>query len=97
MNKICTTIEQAKELIELGIDKYITWDMCYLIDRKDEQPIISAWSLSALLELLPSATLDISDNHGYRIHCCGKFTEWHDTAVDAAVAMIKRLKQQNEL
>ena len=52
MNKICTTIEQAKELIELGIDKYITWDMCYLIDRKDEQPIISAWSLSALHAIL---------------------------------------------
>lgn len=116
MNKICTTIEQSKKLIELGIDKYITWDMCYLLDRKDEQPtvvselftrlgasmpqvqiqVIPAWSLSALLELLPSATLDISNNHGYRIHCCGKFTEWHDTAVDAAVAMIKRLKELNK-
>lgn len=59
--------------------------------------IIPCWSLAALLELLPAATLDTSDNHGYRIHCCGKFTEWHDTAVDAAVAMIKKLKEHIEL
>lgn len=96
MNKICTTIKQSKELIELGIDIF-TSDRFYSRDREDELPIIPAWSLSALLELLPSATLDISDNHGYRIHCRGKFTEWHVTAVDAAVAMIKRLKEQNEL
>ena len=116
MKKICTTIEQSKELIELGIDRY-TSDMCYWQDRKYERPkaisvlelyrilgismsqvqVIPAWSLSALLELLPSATLDISNDHHYRMHCCKQFTDWHGTALDAAVAMIKKLKEQNEL
>lgn len=58
--------------------------------------VIPCWSLATLLELLPAATLETSDDHHYRIYCCNQFTEWHDTAVDACVAMIKRLKEQIE-
>lgn len=68
MNKICTSIEQSKKLIELGID-ISTADMCYL--KENGQPkaisplklseildiskpqVIPAWSLNALLELMP--------------------------------------------
>lgn len=61
MNKICTSIEQSKKLIELGID-INTADMCWC----NENDVITvpyidaaitycpAWSLSVLLQLIPS-------------------------------------------
>lgn len=51
------------------------------------------WSLAALLNVLPSATLDSSNDHHFRIHCMKRYTEWHDNAVDACVEMIIRLSQ----
>jgi len=57
MNKICTDTKQSQKLIELGIDVN-TADMCW---QNNEFPIgfndddaIPAWSLSALLDLLPN-------------------------------------------
>lgn len=66
MTKICTSLEQSKKLIELGID-IKTADICWSIDIPDlptllAYPItdcdnwenkIPAWSLSALLGLMP--------------------------------------------
>lgn len=64
MNKICTSLEQSKKLMELGIDVN-TADMYYDVNNygiqsKPEVAIgevwskdIPAWSLSALLELIP--------------------------------------------
>ncbi len=67
MNKICTSIEQSKKLIELGIDMN-TADMMWTYDFtagvinginvisghfKPEEKDIPAWSISALFELLP--------------------------------------------
>ena len=56
MNKICTSIEQSQKLIKLGIDVN-TADMCW---QNNEFPIgfndddaVPAWSLAALLELIP--------------------------------------------
>lgn len=69
MNKICTSIEQSKKLIELGIDvnsadmhwQYIEEDngqLQWFYLPKDfsinENESIPAWSLSVLLKLLPS-------------------------------------------
>lgn len=61
MNKICTNIKQSKKLIELGIDAdtadiiYNLFDESYI---RNDTPIdkyhTPAWSLSALLKLLPS-------------------------------------------
>ena len=68
MNKICTNIEQSKKLIELGIDVNTAdmfWDTLFaknpeaqvnnhhLVDEYDDEHRIPAWSLSALLELIP--------------------------------------------
>ncbi len=68
MNKICTSIEQSKKLIELVIDVY-TADMLWTYDfmtndinglnviseqLKPEENDIPAWSLTALLKLMPS-------------------------------------------
>lgn len=64
MNKICTTIEQSRKLIELGVDVN-TSDMYWwynteekrneasLIDYAFVSDDIPAWSLSALLGLMP--------------------------------------------
>ncbi len=55
---------------------------------------IPAWSLAALLGVLPSATLDSSDDHHYRVHCNERFTDWYDNPIDCCVAMINRLHEQ---
>lgn len=65
MNKICTSIEQSKHLLELGLDPE-TADMWYTLSEDEELKILSinketlrgnkfvpAWSLSALLDLIP--------------------------------------------
>ena len=57
----------------------------------EKKLIIPAWSLNALLDVLPSSTLDSSDDHNYRLHCRERFTEWHDNPIDACVEMILRL------
>lgn len=68
MTKICTDLEQSKRLIELGIDintADMFWDMAEPEKRRTptvglisdyydmEDWAIPAWSLSALLELIP--------------------------------------------
>ena len=70
MNKICTTIEQSQKLMELGIDRK-TSDMYYWCGSdlriggyraQDEELDIPAWSLTALLDLMPkdeSKTIDL--------------------------------------
>jgi len=76
MNKICTSIEQSKKLIELGIDVYTAdmyWWICYG-DKLSANPYteevkkgfekhclecIPAWSLSALINLLPSEFTEV--------------------------------------
>lgn len=78
MNKICTDIPQSKKLIELGIDVK-TADMCW---QNNEFPIgfndedaIPAWSLSALLELIP----DIIEDYVLRIDkVYGEYYIWYD-------------------
>lgn len=97
-----TTIEQSKKLAEiLSIE---TADMRYdeYISHIDGTPKVGykkgvtngipCWSLAALLSILPSATLDSSNDHYYRLRCMAKCTEWHDNAVDACYKMIIRLK-----
>ena len=75
MNKICTSIEQSKKLIELGIDVN-TADMYYwhgshrllrVNDGKCEDIDVPAWSLSALLELIPKH-IKQEDSRIYKFH-----------------------------
>lgn len=85
MEKIATTIEQGKKLLELGIDPN-TADMFYEKMDNEEydyhlcvgkmpkmqiacEEYVPAWSLSALLNLLP---LSIPYNNGH----CRYFLEW---------------------
>ena len=68
MNKICTSIEQSKKLIELGIDVNTAdmfWDTAEPNERRKplvgpvsdycdmDDWAIPSWSLSALLDLMP--------------------------------------------
>ena len=74
MNKICTSLEQSKKLIELGID-VTTADMYYMNGTKHvlvipnyetdffnlQEDDVPAWSLSALLELIPPYLGELGD------------------------------------
>ena len=90
MNKICTSIEQSKKLIELGIN-VDTADMCHRYRwsnnsfinlpcaEKAREPItgdIPAWSLAALLDVIPK---HIKDYNVLRIDINEKdFSIWYD-------------------
>jgi hypothetical protein len=76
MNKICTSLEQSKKLIELGIDVN-TADMCWSLVNKNHPPVVGkycaeyggmqlpAWSLNALMELMNRNCYNVSLNcHG---------------------------------
>ena len=109
MGKICTSQEQSKKLIELGIDVN-TADMyydvnSYGIQSKPEVAIgkvwskdIPAWSLTALLKLIPKFSLekDISNNAGYQL-CYNYNTTYYDEPVDAAFEMICWLKKYKKI
>ena len=59
--------------------------------------VIPCWSLAALLGVLPSATLDTSDDHYCRVRCKQRCTEWYDNPIDAAFEMIIKLHELNLL
>ena len=105
--KSYTDIEQSKKLSEFlpieSADMY-WWSSGkrYYIeaiddDDYDEDKDICAWSLAALLDVLPSATLDSSGDHYYRLHCMTRYTEWYSNPVDACYEMILKLHEQNIL
>ena len=80
MNKICTSQEQSKKLIELGIDVNTAdmfWDTLFakkpeaqvdnhhFVDEYDDKYRVPAWSLSALMELMNRNYYNMSLNcHG---------------------------------
>ena len=93
MNKICTSIEQSKKLLELGIDVN-TADMRYSPLNPDipwvwvgkpliEKDAIPAWSLTALLELIPKDENIVSDlDFGHYDDMCNYVAEWCINYVD---------------
>lgn len=93
MNKICTSLEQSKKLIELGID-INTADMLWTYDFtvndinglnvisnhfKPEENDVPAWSLSALLELIPPYLGEFKDgiDFGFSKAMNGKWYSAH--------------------
>ena len=119
MNKICTTIEQSQKLIELGIDANtadMVW-VCgrlhtdgpkYQVLRVKEEVsepenYIPAWSLSALMDLMPICVLSVlnkTDGNLYRVVKDTnerKETEFHRNPIDAAFEMILKLHEQKLL
>ena len=112
MTKICTDVEQSNKLIELGIDVN-TADMCYHFIEINKTPIcirwekvhddekdnsIPAWSLTALLKLMPKSTIS-TPNPFCDIYCCRNIEFnmecYADNPVDAAFEMLVWLKENN--
>lgn len=103
MNKICTSIEQSKKLIELGIDVNTAdmfWDMAEPDKRR--KPVVGpisdyydmegwavpAWSLSVLLEILAKETRNI-DEDGYVVLSSYKGNWWDISPINCNSEEIK--------
>ena len=117
-SKICTSIEQSKKLIELGIDVN-TADMVYCVELYKEgwkysneaYPIdgtlegddIPAWSLSALLGLIPKPLLGQHLESEYwecttwKDFNVVKEVQGQDNPLDAAFEMVCWLKENREI
>jgi hypothetical protein len=109
--KSFTSLEQSKKLAKIlpiesadlyyykyGLPHFIEGQEDYESIRTDKyRDYIPCWSLVALFGVLPTFTIDRSDNHYYRLHCMERFTEWYDNPIDACVAMIERLHKLNLL
>lgn len=84
MNKICTSQEQSQKLIELGIDVN-TADMLYNVlgesyvrhDTPIDKYHTPAWSLSALLELMPSYLFEFERGIDFNIYPNLNGKGWH--------------------
>ena len=107
--KSYTDIEQSKKLAEIlpleSADMFLALNgtlpvMSKYIDNglvTADDTAIPCWSFAALLNILPSTTLDTSDNHYCRFRCQQRCTEWHDNPVDACYELIIKLHEQNLL
>ena len=109
MAKLCTTIEQSKKLTELGLSRE-TSDMFYWCGTdlriggykaQDKDTDIPAWSLSALLELMPpiyhlKPMIDLEGNSIYYSGNDAPCTEG-STLMDAAFEMICWLLENKKL
>ena len=108
MNKICTSIEQSKKLIELGID-VSTADMFWKNGVSDKYiqrftPFVSsgtnidydydipAWSLSALLELMPPYLFEFERGIDLNIYPNLSGKAWHCSYMPNAVENMKNDK-----
>lgn len=121
MNKFCTSLEQSKKLMELGID-INTADMMWEYNPDKDTywnkptiiPIdsyifindIPAWSLSALLKILPLPTIEetmittTETKWKCTIYCesyAKYWSELHNDAIDAAFEMIVWLKENGKI
>ena len=104
--KSYTDIEQSKKLAKIlpleSADMY-WWSSGkrYYIeamndgDFNEEEGHIHAWSLAALLNILPAGKSLIhgENTHKYKLINCIVDAEWHDNPVDACVAMVEKLHE----
>lgn len=128
-NSVCTSYEQSKSLLELGLDpntadmKYDPrWDIPVIISEYDydshlnynpeyENTDIPAWSLTALLALMPKIKF-FNDEDAYEpcisrygdkyichYNCSGADEHWYieDNPIDAAYNMVCWLKENNKI
>ena len=120
MNKICTDIHQSKTLLELGINVN-TADMYWSLVNKNHPPIVGkycaeyggmqlpAWSLSALLELMPKEEDDDLDlcygaykgGDGEYVAMwacsCNNYFDFGDTSIDAVFNVVCWLLESKKI
>lgn len=102
--KSYTDLEQSKKLTEIlpleSADMFWPNAPITVPYIKDGNPMgvnIPCWSLTALLSVLPTFSIDSSDDHYFRIYCQKKFSEWYDNPIDACYEMICWLKENNKI
>ena len=108
--KAYTDLEQSKRLAEILPPESADMRFCYshtldrritghypMIGREPSMGTTPCWSLAALYSVLPTFTLDSSDDKYFRIYSCKKFSEWHNNPIDACVEIIIKLKDLNLL
>lgn len=106
--KSYTDLEQSKKLEEIlpieSADMGYLWNgtsFCkYPVGKQtifNRTENIPCWSLTALLNAIPSSTLDSSDSHHYRIRCNERYSEWYNNSIDTCYNMILRLHELNIL
>lgn len=110
--KSFTSLEQSKKLAEIlplesadmvyrilpGVkDNMPNQYIAVVPDRMSFASDIPCWSFAALLGVLPSATLDSSNDHYYRLHCMEKYTEWYGNPIDACYELITKLYEEKLL
>jgi len=109
MNKICTSIEQSKRLVELGID-INTADMIHNIlgesyvryDTPIDKYHTPAWSLAALMALIPKKQhpeLVLNAHYKWICNISDPFSFAYkpmagDNPLDAAFKMVYWLKKE---
>ena len=73
-------------------------DSYYGADNGKTYHYVPAWSLTALLGLIPKFSLekDVSGNEGYQLHY-NYNTVYYDDPVDAAFEMVCWLKENNKI
>lgn len=109
--KSYTDLEQSKKLAEIlpieSADMY-WWptSLRYYIEAMDDGDFnekeghIRAWSLAALLSVLPNGIVMNKDSQNGRYHFSSKYVGTYVTAdnpIDACVDMIKKLHERNLL
>ena len=108
MNKICTSIEQSKKLLELGIDintADMFWDLLDGDEPDEKTPnccwdrfditineFVPAWSLSALLELIPPYLGEFKDgiDFGFSKAMNSKWYSAHYIKFDSGLASFNK-------
>lgn len=106
---IATSIEQSKKLIELGID-INTADMYwwhtslrYYLEAMDDGDFnevagdIHAWSLSALMELIPNWTMDKTDKVNLTCNPYDHCESCYEDPVDSAFKMVCWLLENKKI
>ena len=99
--KAYTNITQSKQLAEIlplesadmfyrdnGIDVKLMWE------HNAQKVTNPCWSLTALLAQMPCVELEASENHKYRVFWLDKYSGWHESAVDACVELIERVRKE---
>lgn len=101
-NKICTSLEQSQKLIELGIDRK-TSDMFYWYGEKNVIRIggkekqsgyfdIPAWSLTALLKLMPPYLFEFERGIDLNIYPNLNGKGWHCSYMPNNIENMKKDK-----
>lgn len=104
--KTCTDIEQSKNLYKIlppdSVDMYWLYasDKYFCTVKEDplepiEQEDFPAWSLAALMNILPSGKALIHDKEGrgYKCICNNIDTCFYDNPVDACYEMVLKLHE----